>query len=40
MILAHVRATSGTAIQRSNCHPFRYQHWLFQHNGEIGGFEH
>jgi len=39
MILAHVRASSGTAIQRSNCHPFRYQHWLFQHNGEIGGFE-
>lgn len=39
MILAHVRATSGTAIQRTNCHPFRYQHWLFQHNGEIGGFD-
>ena len=39
-ILAHVRATSGTAIQRTNCHPFRYQHWLFQHNGEIGGFDH
>jgi len=40
MILAHVRATSGTAIQRTNCHPFRHQHWLFQHNGEIGGFAH
>ena len=38
-ILAHVRATSGTAIQRTNCHPFRYQHWLFQHNGEIGEFD-
>ena len=38
-ILAHVRASSGTAIQRSNCHPFRHQHWLFQHNGEIGGFD-
>ena len=39
LILAHVRASSGTAIQRSNCHPFRHQHWLFQHNGEIGGFD-
>ncbi len=40
MILAHVRAASGTAIQRTNCHPFRHERWLFQHNGEIGGFEH
>ena len=39
MVLAHVRASSGTAIQRTNCHPFRHQHWLFQHNGEIGGFD-
>ncbi len=39
MILAHVRASSGTAIQRTNCHPFRHAHWLFQHNGEIGGFD-
>jgi len=39
MILSHVRATSGTAIQRTNCHPFRHGRWLFQHNGEIGGFD-
>jgi predicted glutamine amidotransferase len=38
MFLAHVRATSGSAIQRSNCHPFRHGRWLFQHNGEISGY--
>lgn len=39
LFLAHVRATSGSEIQRSNCHPFQYENWLFQHNGEIGGFD-
>lgn len=38
MFMAHVRATTGTAVQRSNCHPFRYGRWLFQHNGEIRDF--
>jgi len=38
MFLAHVRATSGTPIQRSNCHPFRHDGWLFQHNGDIGEY--
>ncbi len=33
--LAHVRATSMATVQESNCHPFRYGHWLFVHNGEI-----
>jgi predicted glutamine amidotransferase len=28
-------ATPGTAVQRSNCHPLRHEHWLFQHNGAI-----
>lgn len=37
--LAHVRSTTGTAIQTTNCHPFRFDNWLFQHNGEINGFE-
>ena len=37
--MAHVRTTTGTAIQASNCHPFPYENWLFQHNGEINGFE-
>jgi predicted glutamine amidotransferase len=24
MLIAHVRATTGTAIQETNCHPFRH----------------
>lgn len=39
VFLAHVRATTGTPVQRTNCHPFRYKNWLFQHNGEIFEFE-
>jgi predicted glutamine amidotransferase len=38
MFLAHVRATSGTAIQETNCHPFRHGEWLFVHNGVVGDF--
>jgi glutamine amidotransferase len=36
--MAHVRATSGTAIQQTNCHPFRHGRWLFVHNGVVEGF--
>lgn len=39
MFLAHVRAATGTAIQYSNCHPFRSGNWLFVHNGSIRGAE-
>jgi glutamine amidotransferase len=39
LFLAHVRATSGTAIQQTNCHPFRHGRWLFVHNGVINGFQ-
>lgn len=39
MFLAHVRATTGTAVQRSNCHPFSNDHWLFVHNGLINDYE-
>ena len=39
LFMAHVRATTGTEVQRSNCHPFRYKSWLFMHNGEILEFE-
>ena len=39
MFFAHVRATTGTPTARSNCHPFRFGHWLFMHNGQIGEFE-
>lgn len=38
LFLAHVRATSGTAVQATNCHPFRHGDWLFVHNGVIGDF--
>jgi glutamine amidotransferase len=36
--LAHVRAATGTAVQQTNCHPFRYGKWLFVHNGSIKGY--
>jgi predicted glutamine amidotransferase len=39
LFFAHVRASTGTATSRVNCHPFRYGSWLFMHNGMIGGFE-
>ena len=38
LFLSHVRATSGTAIQETNCHPFRHGAWLFVHNGVVGDF--
>jgi predicted glutamine amidotransferase len=37
--LAHVRSSTGTPTARPNCHPFRYQNYLFMHNGQIGQFE-
>ena len=39
LFFGHVRATTGTAVNRTNCHPFRHGKWLFMHNGEIGGVE-
>lgn len=36
LFLAHVRATTGTPVQQTNCHPFRYGKWLWMHNGLIG----
>jgi predicted glutamine amidotransferase len=39
LFLAHVRAGTGTAVQETNCHPFRWQNWLFVHNGYLGKFE-
>ena len=35
MFMAHVRATSLAQIQETNCHPFRFDQWLFVHNGEL-----
>jgi len=38
LFLAHIRATTGTPVQQTNCHPFRQGRWLFVHNGSIRGF--
>ena len=39
LLFAHIRASSGTPVQRSNCHPFRYGRWLWMHNGSLAGFQ-
>jgi len=39
LFLAHIRASTGTAIQQTNCHPFRHGEWLWMHNGSIRSFE-
>jgi predicted glutamine amidotransferase len=36
--VAHVRASTGTPVQQTNCHPFRHGRWLFVHNGFIDGY--
>lgn len=38
LFLAHVRSSTGTPVQLSNCHPFRHGSWLWVHNGLIAGF--
>lgn len=38
LFFAHVRAATGTATARQNCHPFKHGRWLFMHNGQIGGY--
>jgi predicted glutamine amidotransferase len=38
LFFAHVRAAGGPPIQQTNCHPFRYEHWLFMHNGFLADF--
>jgi glutamine amidotransferase len=38
LFLAHVRAATGTPVQQTNCHPFQYENWLFQHNGSMPEF--
>lgn len=38
LFFAHVRASTGTASTRANCHPFSFENWLFMHNGQIGGY--
>src|SRR5438067_8772069 len=38
LFFAHIRAAIGSAVQQTNCHPFRHDNWLFMHNGYINGF--
>lgn len=37
--LTHVRASTGAATSRNNCHPFAVGRWSFMHNGQVGGFD-
>ncbi|MFM9709242.1 class II glutamine amidotransferase [Streptomyces galilaeus] len=38
LFFAHIRASTGTAVQQTNCHPFRHGRWMWMHNGSIAGF--
>ncbi|MEU2064099.1 class II glutamine amidotransferase [Streptomyces sp. NPDC013455] len=38
LFFAHIRASTGTAVQQTNCHPFRSGRWMWMHNGSINGF--
>ena len=38
LFMAHIRASTGTAIQETNTHPFRYGNWLWMHNGLVREF--
>ncbi|MER5718963.1 class II glutamine amidotransferase [Streptomyces sp. NPDC002132] len=38
LFFAHIRASTGTAVQETNCHPFRHGRWMWMHNGAIAEF--
>ena len=38
LVFAHIRASTGSAVQQTNCHPFRRGRWLWMHNGAIREF--
>jgi predicted glutamine amidotransferase len=38
LFFTHIRAAIGSAVQQTNCHPFRHDNWLFMHNGYINEF--
>jgi predicted glutamine amidotransferase len=37
-VFAHIRASTGSAVQQTNCHPFRHGNWLWMHNGLLTDF--
>lgn len=39
LFLAHVRASTGTAVIRPNCHPFSVGKMSFVHNGAVEGYD-
>lgn len=38
LVFMHIRASSGSPVQQTNCHPFRHGRWLWMHNGLIRDF--
>lgn len=38
LAFAHIRMSTGSPVQQTNCHPFRYGRWLWMHNGLIDEF--
>jgi glutamine amidotransferase len=38
IVFAHIRASTGSPVQQTNCHPFRHGRWLWMHNGFIDDF--
>jgi predicted glutamine amidotransferase len=38
LFLSHIRASTGTAVQQTNCHPFRHENWLWVHYGLVRDF--
>jgi predicted glutamine amidotransferase len=38
IVFAHIRASTGSPVQQTNCHPFRHGRWLWMHNGLISDF--
>lgn len=39
LVFAHIRASTGSPIQQTNCHPFCHGRWLWMHNGAIRAFD-
>jgi predicted glutamine amidotransferase len=37
LVFAHIRASTGSPVQQTNCHPFRNGRWLWMHNGFVDG---
>jgi glutamine amidotransferase len=39
IVLMHTRMATVGPVRPENVHPFRFQDWLFGHNGTLAGFE-